>query len=178
MRPKAADLERDVLATFQGWLPVLHETTRVHVVQSFPSAHTATAFGLATVLSWKYPRGAAMFYLLAAFAGFQRVQVMDHFTSDVLCGAAVGLLCGAACVHQRLAGGRFDRLESQRRNLPSGKQLSDSRMNCLFAPPSLTLRIVAAMTGVRQWGRHRHGYGTSGRRAALGGRGTSAQDER
>lgn len=124
MRPKAADLSLDVLATFEGWLPMLDVTTRIHTLQSFPSAHTATAFGLATVLSSKYPRGGTMFFLLAAAAGFQRVQVLDHFASDVLCGAAVGLLCGAMCVHAGPVGQWFTRLESGSTiELPSGTEI-------------------------------------------------------
>lgn len=114
LRPKGADLSGAALDTFQGWLPVLDEATRVHTLQSFPSAHAATAFGLATVLAVRHPRGTGVFYLLAALAGLQRVQVMDHFVSDVLCGAAVGLLCGAACISAQLAGGWFDRLEVAR----------------------------------------------------------------
>jgi len=111
-RPKAAELDGDVLTTFQGWLPWWSDWAGVHHLQSFPSAHTATAFGLATVLTWRYPRGGVVFFFLAAVAGLQRIQVMDHFASDVLAGAALGLACGAACVHQRLLGGLFDRLET------------------------------------------------------------------
>ncbi|HUE73034.1 MAG TPA: phosphatase PAP2 family protein [Pirellulaceae bacterium] len=108
-RPKAAELEGNVMATFQDWLPLAGD---IHNFQSFPSAHTGTAFGLATVLTWKYPRAGLVFFALAAVAGLQRIQVMDHFASDVLVGAALGLACGAACVHQRLLGGVFDRLET------------------------------------------------------------------
>jgi membrane-associated phospholipid phosphatase len=111
MRPKKADLE-GVLATFHGWLPILDASSRHHEYQSFPSAHTATAFGLATVLAWRHPRGAAMFFILAALAGLQRVQARDHFVSDVLVGAAIGILCGAACVGPNLAGRWFTGLES------------------------------------------------------------------
>lgn len=112
LRPKYADQDGTVLETFRGWLPILHESTLQHQFQSFPSAHTATAFGLATVLAWRHPRGAAMFFLLAALAGLQRVQARDHFVSDVFVGAAIGVLCGAACVGPKLAGRWFTRLES------------------------------------------------------------------
>ena len=111
-RPKAADLEGPSVATFGDWLPFLGDSFGTHHYQSFPSAHTATAFGLATVLAAKYPRGGLFFFLLAAVAGLQRIQVMDHFASDVLCGAALGVLCGAICIHPRGLGGAFDRLET------------------------------------------------------------------
>lgn len=110
-RPKVALLEAGAIETFAGWLPVLDADLRRHAHQSFPSAHTATAFGLATVLAWRYPQGAAFFYLFAALAGLQRVQSLDHFPSDVLCGAALGVLVGTVCASRALAGRWFDRLE-------------------------------------------------------------------
>lgn len=67
-------------------------------MHSFPSAHTATAVGLAMMLSALYPRGRWFFAILAFLVGVQRVAVSAHFPSDVFAGAAVGWLCGTACV--------------------------------------------------------------------------------
>jgi membrane-associated phospholipid phosphatase len=94
-RPSAADLEGPVLDTFAGWLPLAHGN---HRLQSFPSAHAATAVGLAIALSTLYPRGCWLFALLAMLAGLQRVESQSHFLSDVLAGAAIGCLMGAACL--------------------------------------------------------------------------------
>ncbi|HET6423464.1 MAG TPA: phosphatase PAP2 family protein [Planctomycetaceae bacterium] len=58
--------------------------------QSFPSAHTATAIGLAVALSAAYPRGRIWFFVMAALVGMQRVQTSAHFPSDVFAGAATG----------------------------------------------------------------------------------------
>jgi membrane-associated phospholipid phosphatase len=58
--------------------------------QSFPSAHSATAIGLAVALSAAYPRGRVWFFVMAALVGLQRVQTSAHFPSDIFAGAAVG----------------------------------------------------------------------------------------
>lgn len=59
---------------------------------SFPSAHTASAFALATSLSIKYPK----WYVIAPSAvwacsvGISRINEGVHYPSDVLAGAAIG----------------------------------------------------------------------------------------
>lgn len=67
-------------------------------MHSFPSAHTATAVGLAVVLSDRYPRGRWYFAMLAVLAGLQRIVSLAHFPSDVCAGALVGWLVGTICV--------------------------------------------------------------------------------
>jgi membrane-associated phospholipid phosphatase len=67
-------------------------------VQSFPSAHTATAVGLAVALSFLFPRGRWFFGLLAALVGVQRIVCSAHFPSDVFAGAAVGWIVSSVCV--------------------------------------------------------------------------------
>lgn len=61
-----------------------------HAWQSFPSAHTATAVGLACALSVCYPRGRMLFAFFACLAACQRLQSQAHFLSDVCAGAAIG----------------------------------------------------------------------------------------
>jgi membrane-associated phospholipid phosphatase len=86
--------------TFLAWLPL----TRIddlghpygHALQSFPSGHAATAVGLAVSLAALYPRGRWLFAAFAALACFQRMESHAHFLSDVLAGAALGCLVGAA----------------------------------------------------------------------------------
>jgi membrane-associated phospholipid phosphatase len=69
-----------------------------HAMQSFPSGHTATAFGLAIGLSWLFPRGRYLFFTLAILASFQRIQANAHWCSDVLAGAAIAVLVGGLIV--------------------------------------------------------------------------------
>ncbi|MEN6458644.1 MAG: phosphatase PAP2 family protein [Thermoguttaceae bacterium] len=82
----------DVWNTFGDWWPALGVSSDL---QSFPSAHMATAVGLAAALVWLYPRGRIVFPLLAVLVGFQRIAAGAHYPSDVLVGAAVGCLVGA-----------------------------------------------------------------------------------
>lgn len=58
--------------------------------QSFPSAHTAMAVALAIGLTRVYPRGKWLFWSLALFCGFNRIDGGAHFASDVCWGAALG----------------------------------------------------------------------------------------
>ena len=68
-------------------------------MQSFPSSHTATAVGLAVMLSALFPRGRWYFMVLALLVGLQRIVSSAHFPSDVCGGAIVGWLVASACVY-------------------------------------------------------------------------------
>jgi len=94
--------------TFQGWFPLV---SAGHAGQSFPSAHTATAAGLAVALSTLYPRGRWLFLAFAVLAGCQRIESGAHFPSDVAWGGAVGLVAGTAVMqgYVRWMQGRAER---------------------------------------------------------------------
>ena len=66
-----------------------------NAVRSFPSGHTATAVGLAIVLTSLYPRGRWLFALFAMLAGMQRIESGMHYLSDTLAAAAIGFLVGS-----------------------------------------------------------------------------------
>lgn len=76
------------------WDTFQRASEEVRSSQSMPSSHTATAVGLAIVLSALYPRGRWYFAVLAALVGIQRIVTLAHYPSDVLGGAAVGSLIG------------------------------------------------------------------------------------
>jgi undecaprenyl-diphosphatase len=63
---------------------------------SFPSGHTATAFGFATGAAQELPVLAAPMMAMAALVGFSRVHTGLHYPSDVAVGAAVGVGVGLA----------------------------------------------------------------------------------
>jgi membrane-associated phospholipid phosphatase len=108
-RPYHFDLTGRGLDTFLNWFPLLRNGSWE---QSFPSAHMATAAGLAIVLACFYPRGRWLFPALAGLVGLQRVFEESHFLSDALWGAAVGCIFAPLCVYgSRLSRG-FDRLEA------------------------------------------------------------------
>jgi len=116
VRPYAHDFQGDVWATFGGGFPM---TTAGSAGQSFPSAHTATAVGLAVGLAWFYPRGRWFFAALAVLVGCQRVVSGFHFPSDVLIGGALGVLIASSCTHIGVLRRVFNAIE---RRGPAGVQ--------------------------------------------------------
>lgn len=107
LRPAAADLSGSVQDTFVAWLPLLNGHTLGrpygHTLQSFPSAHAATAAGLAVGLAALYPRGRWLFVAFAVLACLQRMDAQAHFASDVMAGAALGCIVGALLASARFA---------------------------------------------------------------------------
>lgn len=114
-RPNATDIDGLLATGASAWdtfLGVLPLASLGSGGQSFPSAHTATAVGLAVVLAYAYPMGARLFYCFAAGVALQRVGVGAHYLSDVFAGAALGAVWGhAVCRVGAMARG-FDRLEA------------------------------------------------------------------
>jgi undecaprenyl-diphosphatase len=72
---------------------------------SFPAGHAATAFAGAVVLAFVVPRAAPLLLSIAALIGFSRIYVGVHYPSDVLAGAAIGVVVGGISValHRLLA---------------------------------------------------------------------------
>jgi undecaprenyl-diphosphatase len=56
---------------------------------SFPSGHSAAVFAMATCLN-QYLHAPFSLFLIASFVGYSRVQLGDHYPSDVVCGAILG----------------------------------------------------------------------------------------
>ena len=84
--------------TFIAWLPWFNGVPVDQPTSSFPSAHTATAFGLAIGLSRLYPRGRYVFFGCATMGAIQRLDSYAHYASDVCAGAAI-----AFCVASLMA---------------------------------------------------------------------------
>ena len=74
--------------------------------RSFPSGHAAGTFAAAAVLQrhlgWK---GAVPAYTAAVLISGARLQANSHFATDVIAGAAVGILAGRAATFE-IAGAR------------------------------------------------------------------------
>lgn len=71
-------------------MPHLHVLIARPSSGSFPSQHATTAFAGATLLSFLWPKGSAVFFLAAVLIGFSRLYLGVHYPSDVLAGAAIG----------------------------------------------------------------------------------------
>jgi membrane-associated phospholipid phosphatase len=76
---------------FEQNLYGLHFFASKWALDSTPSGHTVRAFSLLTAVSLLHKRFAPVFLSLAALIGVSRVMVTDHYPSDVLCGAFIGI---------------------------------------------------------------------------------------
>lgn len=63
----------------------------VSACTSMPSGHTAVAFSMAGVLAHEFPEQKWLWYALAALVGWSRVETDNHWPSDVVAGALLGL---------------------------------------------------------------------------------------
>ena len=107
-----ANFPSDPWATWLGWL-CNWDLNRCYPHQSFPSAHTATVWGFAIAMIWAFPKGKYLFIFIASLASIQRVVSYAHWPSDVLAGAAVGILCGGALQQNWGFGWLLNRLEAK-----------------------------------------------------------------
>jgi len=73
-----------------------HRGRFLHSGSSFPSAHSAVAWSIASVIAHEYPGPATktIAYGGAAAVAFSRVAAHDHFPSDVFVGSTLGYLIG------------------------------------------------------------------------------------
>ena len=63
---------------------------------SFPSTHSAWAFGGATAIFLQHRKVGIAAYVAAILIGFSRLYLFLHFPTDVLFGAAMGVALGFA----------------------------------------------------------------------------------
>ncbi|MCL6614729.1 MAG: phosphatase PAP2 family protein [Firmicutes bacterium] len=87
-----------------------------HDPSSFPSGHAASAFALALVLAWRWPRLGWLFWLLAALVGVSRIVLGHHYPLDVVAGALLGTLTAWGYLRWTL---RRNRRETTPSHLPN-----------------------------------------------------------
>lgn len=72
---------------------------------SFPSGHTSSAFATASVIQRRYGwKAGAPLYALGGYIAASRLQENQHYLSDVVFGAALGIVAGRASVQSRRTG--------------------------------------------------------------------------
>ncbi|HXF59372.1 MAG TPA: phosphatase PAP2 family protein [Candidatus Saccharimonadales bacterium] len=75
-------------------LPDARPLFGVRGTHSFPSTHAVNFFAAAPVISAVFPEATVAAYGIAALVSFSRIYVGDHWPSDVVGGAALGLGIG------------------------------------------------------------------------------------
>jgi len=79
----------------------LHQVAgeHVHMVHSFPSGHTITAFAFFLSLCFftKRPGLHFIYFVLALLVGYSRIYLSQHFAIDVLVGSVVGVSVTMLC---------------------------------------------------------------------------------
>jgi len=71
----------------------------LHSFFSFPSGHTASAFGLflCLILITRNTFLKSIYFLLAVLTGYSRVYLSQHFLVDVVYGSLVGIIFSVSC---------------------------------------------------------------------------------
>ena len=69
------------------------------VSSSMPSGHASSSFVAATMLAYYFPKYRVLFFILAGLIAFSRVYVGVHYLSDIIFGAAVGILVALVTIY-------------------------------------------------------------------------------
>lgn len=115
LRPSQINLDLATVETAWWWR---FDWTLDHVAmfdassRSFPSGNMATAIALTIGLCMATPRGRWQFVMFCGLTVMQRMQSGSHFFSDVIGGGVAGLLWSYVCIHPKLFGSLFDKMES------------------------------------------------------------------
>ena len=68
----------------------------LHISNSFPSGHTAAAFGFFAFVAFilrKWPLAQFFSVIAAVLVGYSRIYLSQHFLEDTVFGATLGVLC-------------------------------------------------------------------------------------
>jgi len=76
-----------IIFLLKEWVPKIRPNL---LGQSFPSGHSARAFALAGYLEKVYDK--KIFYVMAGLIALSRVYLLEHFASDALIGALIGVV--------------------------------------------------------------------------------------
>ncbi|MGB7347737.1 MAG: phosphatase PAP2 family protein [Pirellulaceae bacterium] len=131
LRPRPNGLNLEIASYDSAWLwafdwsweqiAAFDASTR-----AFPSGNMATAMALAVGLWVILPRGRWLFAMVVFGTLLQRLYTGSHFLSDLFGGAAFGLLWAYTCLHPKLLGSLFDKIEPDRSEKRGMLQMSTS----------------------------------------------------
>ncbi len=87
---------KELIERPRPWVDLAGLEPLIHAADpnSFPSGHTCSAFAAAGIICRTLPKKWGLISVIAAvLMGFSRMYVGVHYFSDVLVGAAIGILC-------------------------------------------------------------------------------------
>lgn len=118
LRPRPTGLNLDVASIDSAWLwafdwSLSQVATFDASTRAFPSGNMATATALSIGLWIVLPRGRWLFATICLGTFVQRLACSAHFPSDIIGGAAFGLLWGYVCLHPKLLGNLFDKMQPE-----------------------------------------------------------------
>ncbi len=131
-RPGAFDFDHSMGDGFTG---VLQWGAGGSQHQSFPSAHTAFAVSFALMLGEMFPVARRWFLCLAGLVAMQRVFSCAHFPSDVLAGAAIGVVTARCYAGTTFVSRLCEVVEERLHGEPAAGQVASSPP-VLVAPAS------------------------------------------
>jgi membrane-associated phospholipid phosphatase len=107
-----------------GWWGLFHQKNL-----SFASGHATLAFAWATAMSLAYPRFRVVFFSIAGICGLQRVLSADHYLTDVLAAAVLGVVTVKAMfrILSRVIPQSHKGLENVTTCLPEDRTRNDDR---------------------------------------------------
>ncbi len=116
LRPKPSQINLDFANLDTAWLWrfdwTLDQVANFDArTRAFPSGNMATAMALTIGLCLIAPRGRWLYAMLCGLTVLQRLHSQSHFLSDVIGGAAAGLLWSYVCLSPKLIGSLFDKME-------------------------------------------------------------------
>ena len=118
LRPRPTGLDLSLATYDSAWLWAfdwsLSQVTAFDAsTRAFPSGNVATATALTVGLWTILPRGKWLFFVICFGTAVQRLTCSAHFPSDIVGGAAFGLLWSYVCMHPNLLGSLFDKMQPE-----------------------------------------------------------------
>jgi len=80
-------------------LPDVHLLVGVKRSLSFPSAHAANFFAVATYFNYFYPKYRWVYFGGAFFVALSRVSIGVHYPLDIIAGGILGAACALFVIH-------------------------------------------------------------------------------
>lgn len=114
---RVANFPDRISETWAGWMPS-DQLNVAYSMQSFPSAHVATVWGLAIGMNYVFPQGRWLYVFLAILASIQRVSSFAHWSSDVFFGAAIACVMAGALTQNWGLGRLLGWFENRNQTVP------------------------------------------------------------